>query len=95
MYNKSLIYTSFLLLDSDRVSRFNPRGLQVPSRYSMEKLTEILAMDGYAVYVWPSFIIAAIVMLGMVIISMRSLRRAQRTLAELQASVPLSRRNEA
>lgn len=41
-------------------------------------------MGGYAPYVWPSFIIAALMMLGMVITSMRSLRRAQRTLSELQ-----------
>jgi heme exporter protein D len=57
----------------------------------MEKLTEVLAMGGYAPYVWPSFIIAAAVMLGMVITSMRSLRKAQKTLAELQQST----RNEA
>ena len=54
--------------------------------YSMEKLTEVLAMGGYAPYVWPSFILAAVLMIGMVVTSMCSLRRAQRTLVELQES---------
>lgn len=43
-------------------------------------------MGGYAPYVWPSFIIAALLMIGMVATSMRSLRKAQRTLLELQES---------
>lgn len=51
-------------------------------------------MGGYAGYVWPSFIIAAAVLLGMVIASMRSLRKAQKTLAELQQSA-LTFHNEA
>jgi len=41
-------------------------------------------MGGYAMYVWPSFLIAALVMLGMVFVSMRSLKQAQKSLAELQ-----------
>ena len=51
----------------------------------MEKLTEIFAQGGYGVYVWPSFIVAAAVMAGMVALSLRSFRRARRTLAELQS----------
>jgi heme exporter protein D len=54
----------------------------------MEKLTEVLAqklsMGGYAAYVWPSFAVAAIVLIAMVIASLRSLRKAQHTLSELQ-----------
>jgi heme exporter protein D len=50
----------------------------------MEKLTEVLAMGGYAVYIWPSFLVAAVVMVGMVVFSLRSLKRAHRTLAHLQ-----------
>ena len=52
----------------------------------MEKLTEVLAMGGYAMYVWPSFIIAALIMAGMVATSLRGLRRAQKTLAQLQVT---------
>jgi heme exporter protein D len=60
----------------------------------MEKSTEVtvtsgqqvLDMGGYAAYVWPSFIIAFVVLAVMVIASVRSLRKAERTLAELQQS---------
>ncbi len=56
----------------------------------MENMTEVLArkleMGGYGMYVWPSFILAAVAMSFMVIASLRSLRKAQKTLAELQAA---------
>ncbi len=41
-------------------------------------------MGGYGHYVWPSFFITAAAMLGMVVVSVRSLKRAQKNLAELQ-----------
>lgn len=54
----------------------------------MEKLTEVLAplvdMGGYGAYIWPSFATAALVLAAMLIISLRSLARAQRSLARLQ-----------
>ena len=46
-------------------------------------------MGGYAAYIWPSFLITAITMWGMVYVSMRSLKRAQKELAELQKVGPL------
>lgn len=68
----------------------------------MEKLTEVLGseagpsleMGGYATYVWPSFIIAFVVLLAMVILSVRSLRKAQKTLFDLQQSATPSISNE-
>ncbi len=51
----------------------------------MEKLTEIFAQGGYAAYVWPSFIVAGAAMAVMTVISMRSLGRARRALAQLQS----------
>src|SRR3954471_20551083 len=96
LYSKTLKSTTFLLLDARAVSRFNPtHTITVPRSYSMEKLTDVLAMGGYAAYVWPSFIIAALLMLGMVITSMRSLRKAQRTLSQLQESASATSHNEA
>jgi heme exporter protein CcmD len=88
-YNKGLKNTRFLLLDSGGLPRFNPpQSSYASGSYRMEKLTELLAqmasMGGNAAYVWPSFIIAFVVMLTMVITSMRSLRKVERTLAELQ-----------
>ena len=50
----------------------------------MENLTEALAMGGYGIYVWPSFIVAAIIISGMLACSLRSLRRAQKTLKNLK-----------
>ncbi|MEQ1789698.1 MAG: heme exporter protein CcmD [Rickettsiales bacterium] len=52
----------------------------------MENLTEALGMGGYGVYVWPSFIVAAVVIFAMLMISLRSLRKAQKTLKDLQNS---------
>ncbi len=51
----------------------------------MEKLTEFFDMGGYGVYVWPCYLIAALVMAGMLALSLRSLARARRTLDQLQA----------
>lgn len=50
----------------------------------MEKLTEVLAMGGFAAYIWPSFFLAALVLTWMTVLSLRSLRKAQRILAQLQ-----------
>ena len=41
-------------------------------------------MGGYAAYVWPSFAIAAIAMAAMMIVSIHSLRKAEKTLSQLQ-----------
>jgi heme exporter protein D len=54
----------------------------------MEKLTEVLAMGGYAAYVWPSFIIATVTLVFMVMSSLHGLRKAQGTLSELQQGTP-------
>jgi heme exporter protein CcmD len=53
----------------------------------MEKLTEVLAMGGYGIYVWPAFLLAALTMAGMAVCSLRSLRKAQKALAELQPGI--------
>lgn len=50
----------------------------------MENLTETLAMGEYGVYVWPSYIIAAIVISVMLVCSLLSLRKAQKTLKTLK-----------
>ena len=43
-------------------------------------------MGGFAAYVWPSFAVTAIFMIGLVIASRRSLRADQRTLEALRAA---------
>ncbi len=45
-------------------------------------------MGGYALYVWPSFLIAALIMLTMVCMSLVSLRKARRSLASVSHQSP-------
>ncbi len=42
----------------------------------MEKLIEVLAMGGFGEYVWPSYLLALLVLGGLVLLSRRALRRA-------------------
>jgi heme exporter protein D len=54
----------------------------------MESLRMFLAMGGYAVYVWPAFLVAALVMAGQLVATLWSLRRREAALAELEARTP-------
>jgi len=49
----------------------------------METLTQFLAMGGYAAFVWPALAIAAGVMVGLLVQSIRSLRAREEELAKL------------
>ena len=49
----------------------------------MKTLTQFLAMGGYAAFVWPALAIAAGVMTGLLIQSIRSLRAREKELAKL------------
>ncbi len=60
----------------------------------MERLTAFLEMGGYAVFVWPAFGLAALVMVGLLVATLRQLRRRRRELAELEASLPSHRRTQ-
>ena len=46
---------------------------------------EVLPMGGYGEYVWPAYIIAGVALLGVAVVSLRALKRAQARLKELQA----------
>lgn len=52
----------------------------------MEKLTEVLAMGGYGAYIWPSFVITALIMASLAVSSLNQFRRVSRNLAQLQDS---------
>ena len=54
----------------------------------METSSSFLAMGGYAAFVWPAYILAAAVLLGLWIESLRRLRGSQRALARLEAELP-------
>lgn len=49
----------------------------------MTEVKEYLAMGGYALYVWPAFLIAAVVMIGLAVSSYRRLTESQRIAREL------------
>ena len=53
----------------------------------MDSLSAFFAMGGYAQYVWPSFGLTFIVMVGVLVVSLRSLRAAEAELAALQSAV--------
>ena len=50
----------------------------------MENIIESLGMGSYGIYVWPSFIIAAVIISVMLVITLCSLRRAQKILSNLK-----------
>ncbi|MAF95573.1 MAG: heme exporter protein CcmD [Rhodospirillaceae bacterium] len=49
----------------------------------MDALTSFFNMGGYAGFIWPAYAIAAAVLAGLLVISRRSLRDAERRLDKL------------
>jgi heme exporter protein D len=47
-------------------------------------MASFFAMGGYAVYVWPAYIISAIVLVAVVVISLQAHARAKRSVRELE-----------
>ena len=41
-------------------------------------------MGGYAAYVWPAYLVAAVVMAGQVVATLRALRRREAALTQLE-----------
>jgi heme exporter protein D len=54
----------------------------------MDRIATYFAMGGYAGYVWPAFAVAALVMIGQLVLSLRGLRRREAAVAALEASRP-------
>lgn len=50
----------------------------------MESISQFLKMGGYAAYVWPSYLITALVLTGAVVSSIRFARRQENDLKALQ-----------
>jgi heme exporter protein CcmD len=74
-----------MLLDSPWPHRLEcARKLLFYHAFTMEKLTDLLAMDGYGAYIWAAYTVATLVLLGMTIAGVRSLKRAKKVLSELQ-----------
>ncbi|MCE2482760.1 MAG: heme exporter protein CcmD [Alphaproteobacteria bacterium] len=52
---------------------------------------EFLAMGGYAAFVWPAFGVTVLVMVGLLLASLRSLRRERRALELMEKARPRRR----
>jgi heme exporter protein D len=54
----------------------------------MDTLSSYFAMGGYAGYVWPAYALAAVVIAGLLLVSMRELKARERELKILQELSP-------
>ncbi|SDH39874.1 heme exporter protein CcmD [Roseospirillum parvum] len=52
----------------------------------MDAVQEFLNMGGYAAYVWPSYGLAVVLLVGLVVITRQGMRRNERLLGQLQAA---------
>ena len=57
----------------------------------MDVIGEFLAMGGYAAFVWPAFGVTVLVMGGLLLASLRSLRRERRALELMEKARPRRR----
>jgi heme exporter protein D len=49
-------------------------------------MAKFFEMGGYAVYVWPAFAMAALVMIGLLVTTLRTLRAREAVLRQLEAA---------
>ena len=54
----------------------------------MNTISEFLAMGGYAGFVWPAFAVAAVILIGLLINTLRTLRAREAALLALEAESP-------
>ncbi|UEM20940.1 heme exporter protein CcmD [Skermanella mucosa] len=54
-------------------------------------MAEFFSMGGYAAYVWPAYGVAAVFLVGMLVASLRGLRRHEALLKTLETSRPRRR----
>ncbi len=50
----------------------------------MDGIRAFFEMDGYGIYVWPAFAVTAIVLIGVLLASLRSLHDNEETLEDLR-----------
>lgn len=61
----------------------------------MNGLSEFFAMGGYAPYVWGAYGLAAVVLVGLLVATLRRLRESEATLRTLEQARPPRRRRPA
>ena len=59
----------------------------------MSALEHYLAMGGYAAFVWPAYGLVTVVMVGLLVLRLRTLRRTEAALAAMRAAHPGGRRD--
>ena len=57
----------------------------------MPSMSAFLAMGGYAAYVWPAFAVAFVVLVGLLVVTLRTLRANEAALKALEGG-PAARR---
>ncbi len=50
----------------------------------MDAITDFLSMGGYGAYVWPAFVVTAVVLAAMLVFSLREIRAREAELEALQ-----------
>jgi heme exporter protein D len=55
---------------------------------AMNNTDSILSMTKHAAYVWPSYAIAAVLLVGLVLLSVRALRKTRAELQRIEAAMP-------
>ncbi len=53
----------------------------------MNNTDSILSMTKHGAYVWPSYIIAAVLLIGLVVLSLRALRKTRDELHNIEAAM--------
>jgi heme exporter protein D len=61
----------------------------------MQSMSDILAMGGYAGFIWSAYGAAAVILIGLLIVSLRDLRARQAEIAALEAASPRRQAREA
>jgi len=61
----------------------------------MGRLTEYFAMGGYAAFIWPAYLIAAVILVGLLVVSLRDLRRNESLAQTLRQQRRGTRKSEA
>ncbi len=55
-------------------------------------MAEFFTMGGYAAYVWPAYTVTAVVLIGLLVVTLWGLRSHEATLKALEGSRPARRR---
>ena len=63
------------------------RGEGKHTETALDRITDFFAMGGYAAFVWPAYLITGLVLIGLLAHALYTVRRRERTLAALRASL--------